>query len=235
MARSDAFKAKAESPVKMYLNWSSNDKCFTFYDKTLKTDRNLKLPIKLIYLDSLSSIKGFDNDCKSSIYSNEVRSTKNEQLFVRSYKGGELVKGLYQDIKLKIVEKGGHYNASLYVILDGQIVNISMKGSVLQHWSDFNKESSKKFLGNYISINNVLDAKNGVVKYSVPVFEIGEAISEEDSKLGDKLYDELTSYFVAKKNEVNDSVEEVDVEEVTSAPVFRELPSIQLDENPLPF
>lgn len=235
MARSDAFKAKAESPVKMYLNWSSNDKCFTFYDRTLKTDRALKLPVKLIYLDSLSSIRGFDDASQSSIYSNEVKSTKNEQLVVRSFKGGELVKGLYQDIKLKIVEKGGHYNASLYAVIDGQIVNISMKGAVLQHWSDFNKESGKKFLNHYIVINSALDAKKGSVKYSVPVFEIGETIDDKDGKLGDKLYDELASYFVARKGESNESVEEVTAEEVVSAPVFRELPTVELDENPLPF
>lgn len=236
MARSDAYSVKAESPVKKYIKWSSNKKCFTFYDRNLKTDRDVKLPLTLVYFDSYSSIKGFSDKSQSSIYSNEVKSTKTEPLFVRSFKGGEIVSGLYQDIKLKVVEEGGHYNASVYAMLDGEIINIEMKGAVLQHWSDFTKENFKKFLKNEIVIPSALDAKKGSVKYTVPVFQLGDEISESDGKLGDQLFDELQAYFKSRKSQGNADVqqEEATEREASLIPTFEE-PVFEKEDNPLPF
>jgi len=236
MARSDAYSAKAETPVKKYLKWSSNKKCFTFYDKNLKTDRDVKLPLTLIYFDSYSTIKGFSDKTQSSIYSNEVKSTKTEPLFVRSFKGkGEIASGLYQDIKLKVVEEGGHYSASIYGMIDGEIVNIEMKGSVLQHWSEFTKDNFKKFLHNEIVIPSALDAKKGSVKYSVPVFTLGGEISSADGKLGDLLFDDLQAYFVARKAQGNSNPQdETPSQEPSLIPAFEE-PVFESEDNPLPF
>ena len=39
MARADAYRTTVESPVKKYLSWSSNDKCFNFYDKETKENK----------------------------------------------------------------------------------------------------------------------------------------------------------------------------------------------------
>jgi hypothetical protein len=235
MARSDAYSVKAETPVKKYIKWSSNKKCFTFYDKNLKADRDVKLPLTLVYFDSYSSIKGFSDKSQSSIYSNEVKSTKTEPLFVRSFKGGEIVSGLYQDIKLKVVEEGGHYNASVYAMIDGEIVNIEMKGAVLQHWSEFTKDNFKKFLKHEIVIPSALDAKKGSVKYSVPVFELGGEIAEADGKLGDQLFDELQAYFVARKTQSSsDTQPEEPAQEPSLVPTFEE-PVFEKEDNPLPF
>lgn len=236
MARSDAFSQKAQSPVKKYISWASNEKCFMYYDRELKIDRKVELPITLVYFDSFASIKGFHDPSQSSIYSNEVKSTKNEILTVRSFKVGDLVSGLYQDIKSKVDDLGGHYNASIYAMLDGEIVNISMKGAVLQHWSDFGKANFKKFLTNEILINTHLDAKKGSVKYSVPVFELGGEISKEDSVLGDKLYDELAAYFVARKSD-SASYEStaVEAEVESNIPTFAEPEIVNEDDNTLPF
>ena len=236
MARSDAYSAKAETPVTKYIKWSSNKKCFTFYDKNLKADRDVKLPLTLIYFDSYSSIKGFSDKLQSSIYSNEIKSTKTELLVVRSFKGGEIVSGLYQDIKLKVTEEGGHYNASVYAMLEGEIINIEMKGAVLQHWSNFTKDNFKKFLKHEIVIPSALDAKKGAVNYSVPVFTLGKEISDANGKQGDILFDELQAYFVARKAQGNSNAQQQEnpSQEPLSIRTFEE-PVFETEDNPLPF
>jgi len=199
MARSDAYKPTLESPVGKYLTWSSNDKCFAYYSKSLNKMVQVPLPVKLIHFDEFATIKGFHEKSGSSIYSNEVKSVKFEELVVRSFKGGELARGLYNDIKPNVNAIGGTYHTSLYALLDGEIVNIQMKGAAVQAWSEFAKEARKSFLGNYIEINAATDAKKGSVKYSTPTFTIGAAIESKVSAAADAQYDELVAYFSARK------------------------------------
>jgi len=205
MARADAYSDAVKSPVAKYVTWSSNDKCFSFYDKEKKENVLLKLPIKLIHFRDFASVKGFHDASNSSIYSNEVSSVKNEPLFVRSFKGGELIKGLYADIKLKLKDLGGKYNMSMYAMIDGELVNISIGGAILQHWSDFSKDNRGKFLTNYINVDSALDLKKGSVKYSVPVFALGEAIEANVSAEADKLDDELLDYFKKRSQSVSET------------------------------
>lgn len=198
MARSDAYKPTVESPVQKYLTWSSNEKCFAYYSKDAGKMVQVPLPIKLIHFDEFATIKGFHDKSGSSIYSNEVKSVKFEELTVRSFKGGELVAGLYQDIKPKVNELGGSYHTSLYALLNGEVVNIQIKGSAVQAWSDFSKENRKSFLSNYIEVNSALEAKKGSVKYSTPEFKIGVPIDTKESASADVKYDGLVEYFGAR-------------------------------------
>ena len=86
-------------------------------------------------LDQLSTITGFDSVSESGIYSNEIHLST-ETLTVRSFKGGEIAKGLYQEIKPKLASVGAKYAKSVYcaVIRQGkslEIVNIKFSGSAL--------------------------------------------------------------------------------------------------------
>lgn len=236
MARANAYSEAVTSPVTKYVTWSSNDKCFSYYDREKKVNALLKLPIKIIHFRDFASIKGFDDRSNSSIYSNEVSSVKNEPLVVRSFKGGELIKGLYADIKLKLKELGGKYNMSMYGMVDGELVNISIGGAILQHWSDFSKENRKNFLTNYINVDSALDLKKGSVKYSVPVFTMGAAIDAKTSAAADVLDDELLDYFDKRKQQSilaqnNSQVIEAHAEEVP-APKFADLPNEAADDLP---
>lgn len=226
MARADAYSEAVKSPVTKYVTWSSNDKCFSFYDREAKTNVQLKLPIKIVHFRDFASIKGFDDRSQSSIFSNEVTSVKNEPLVVRSFKGGELIRGLYADIKLRLKELGGKYNMSMYAMIDGELVNISIGGAILQHWSDFSKDNRNKFLTNYINVNMALDLKKGSVKYSVPVFSLGEEITAKDMNKADELDDELLDYFKKKAKASSEAVSVV-AEEVdnTPAPEFLSAPA----------
>jgi len=209
MARSDAYATTAQSPVKKYLSWSSNEKCFTYWDKEAKENKKLPIPVKFIHYDEMATIKGWHDASGSGIYSNEVKSTKNEPFSVRAFKGGEIANGLYQDIKSKVNSAGGDYHVSLYAELNGEIVNFSFKGAALMTWSDFAKENRKSFLGNYINVVGALDAKKGSVKYSTPVFQIGASIEASASDLADKNYDGLKDYFNARKSNSNSAADEV--------------------------
>jgi len=233
MARSDAYKTAVESPVTAYLNWSSNDKCFTYWNKETSQMSKVALPVTLIHFDEFATIKGFHDKSNSSIFSNEVKSTKFEELTVRSYKGGELAKGLYADIKAKVNEIGGSYHTSLYALSNGKIINIAMKGAVVQAWSEFTKENRKNFLGNFIEINSSLDAKKGSVKYSVPVFTIGKAIPADVSAKADESYDALVAYFKDRKANAQSQQSDLVAEEIPAL-VASEAPS-QDEFDGLPF
>jgi hypothetical protein len=209
MARSDAYATTLQSPVKKYLSWASNDKCFTYWDKETEKDRNLPLPINFIHYDEMATIKGWHEDSDSRIFSNEVKSTLTEPFSVKAWKHkGTVIEGLYQAIKDRLKAAGGKYTVSLYAELDGEIVNFSFKGAALAAWSDFAKENRKAFLGNYVKISGALDAKKGSVKHSVPVFELGSAIEASVSDKSDKNYDLLQEYFKARKNSADTHTEE---------------------------
>lgn len=218
MARSDAYATTAQSPVKKYLSWSSNEKCFTYWDKEAKENKKLQLPVKFIHYDEMATIKGWHDASGSGIYSNEVKSTKTEPLTVRAFKGGEIASGLYQDIKGKVNASGGDYYVSLYAELSGEVVNFTFKGAALMTWSNFSKENRKQFLGNYISVLGSSDEKKGSVKYSVPVFTIGNNIEASTSDLSDKNYDELVAYFKARK--ANSAAASEEVQSHTAESIF---------------
>jgi hypothetical protein len=214
MARADAYTESVKSPVKKYLSWSSNDKCLTYWDKDAKENKQLKLPLQLIHFAEYGTIKGWHDASGSGIYSNEVSSSKGEELTVRAFKAkGELAKGLYQDIKEKVVALGGKYNLSLYALINGEIVNISLQGSALQAWSKFATDSKKSFLGNFIDIKSAEELKKGSIKYSVPAFTVGGIIPLEVSEKADKDYDALVDYFKARSSNTP-HVEEIHAEEV---------------------
>jgi hypothetical protein len=157
----------------------------------------------------MSTIKGWHDASGSGIYSNEVKNTKAEPLSVRAFKGGEIASGLYQDIKGKVNSAGGDYYVSLYAELGGEVVNFSFKGAALMKWSEFSKENRKQFLGNYVNVLSASDEKKGSVKYSVPVFTIGNNIDASVSELSDKNYDNLVDYFKSRKANSASSAEEV--------------------------
>lgn len=234
MARADAYRTQTESPVTKYLTWSSDNKCFSYYDKEKKENVNVKLPITFIHLDELSTIKGWHDASSSGIFSNEVRSTKNQELNVRAFKGGELVKGLYQDIKLRIASFGGHYICSLYAFMDGEIVNIALKSSSLMVWSEFAKENRKAFLGTTIQVASFTDGKKGAVKFSTPLFSLGKPISLEQNEKAEAAYDLLKEYIDSRTT----STPTVDAVVPTPAVVEHYdavMPELTQEENPLPF
>lgn len=235
MPRSDAYSQKVESPVARYVSWSSNEKSFVYYDKEKGKDVALKLPLTVVHLDEFGTIKGFHEKSNSSIYSNEIKSSKKEEFNVRSWKSPvSLAVGLYSQIKPTVTAIGGHYCVSIYVLIKGEIFNLSMKGSSLQHWSEFTKANRDKFLTHSIVIAGALNLKKGAIAYSVPDFQVGEALDSKLLQESDEKFDTLQAYFKARKS--GGQIESVEAEEVIATPErFKDEPVQHEVDDVLPF
>jgi hypothetical protein len=176
MSRKDEFKSVSTNPAAKFLEWDSNSGAFKWYDKESGQNKFVKAPFKFVVLKELHTIKGWHDKSESGIYSNEVASL-NDKLEVKSFKGGPIISGLYRDIKDQL--QGGVYNKSIYVMLgDGSLANISMKGAVVATWGDFTKKSRARLSDEWVAVLKHEDMKKGSVKYTIPVFEYKNTLTD---------------------------------------------------------
>lgn len=196
-SRKDEFTSKASNPCKKFLSWDQKAKSFTYYDKEEKKDVVVELPIKFIKLKELSTVKGWHTPSNSGIFSNEVVNLRDEEINVRSFKGGDIVKGIYSKIKPVIKDNGGHYEKSIYVIDGtGELLNIALKGSGVGAWSNFlEKEGRKAALDNWIIIEEAIEEKKGSIAYNMPSFAYLKEITADESGEADKQYRTFMDYF----------------------------------------
>ena len=187
---------KSANPTSKYLEWKSNDKSFSYYDKEAGENVKVELPLKFLFLQNYHTVKGWNDASESGIYSNEVFYIGSEPMTVRSFKGGVIAEGLYKDIKPTITAAGGKYNRSIYVMLeDGTVANISLKGSGVRQWSDF-KEANENLIDNqWIEVLTSNDEKKGSIKYSTPEFTVGANLTKQDSAKADDVAAELKTYL----------------------------------------
>lgn len=192
-------ESTTSNPTTKYLEWKSNEKNFRYYDKSASENVDVNLPFKFLFLQHYHTVKGWNDASASGIYSNEVFYIGSEEMTVRSFKGGVIAEGIYKDIKPKIINAGGKYHRSVYVMLeDGTIANLSFKGAVVKEWSDF-IELNKKLVDNkWIEITEAKEEKKGSVNYTVPTFVLGANISKADATKADVVADELKDFLDRK-------------------------------------
>lgn len=199
MPRSDQFSSGSSNPAKYFLEWKSDEKCFSFYNKEKAENQLVKLPFKFMLLRQAHAVGGWDDKHGSGIYSNEVLKISEQPLTVKSFKGGVIAAGLYKDIKTQIADAGGHYMKSVYVMTEKEeIVNIQLKGIAGYAWGEFIKANEKKSLTEWISVAEARDDKKGAVKFSVPVFSLSGEISKDQGIKGDELYDIVDAHLTKK-------------------------------------
>lgn len=202
------------NPTSKFLEWKSNNKSFSYYDKETKQNVEVKLPITFIVLEEYHCIKGFSDSDQTGIYSNEVLQIGTEEMEVRSYKGRIIAKGLYKDIKGAVNSAGGNYHKSIYAVTkEGELINISLKGAAVSKWSKLvEKGAWKRLSDEWISIESAEDHKKGMVKYSTPNFVFNTSLSENEFKTvkakATELENYLTTYFA--KDVVVEDVAELD-------------------------
>jgi len=231
--RTEQYGSAVKNPATKYLEWKSNKGVFSFYNKEAGENQELKLPLKFVHLTDKHTVKGFNEKNNCGVYANEVGLINEEPLNVRLSKGDFSLKGLYKEIKGKILELGGKYAKSVYVLLDGEIVNIQLQGAALASWSDFAKDERKKFGNNFIVIEGFEAKKKGSVKYNTPTFVIGEEVDGETAITADAAFDNLDIFFNSKNvsgANVTDDANGDDVDENDYAPV-----AVGVDEDDLPF
>jgi hypothetical protein len=194
--RRAAFAQPQSNPATKFIEWKSNDKCFNYYDKDAQKNVEIPLPFKFLVLDELHCIKGWNDASSSNIYSNEVKFISKEVMTVKPFKGNEIAKGYYKDIKEKVVAAGGHYTKSIYVMLeDGSLANISLKGSGVQKWGDFTQKTRNRLADEWVIVASAEDGKKGAVKFSTPGFSFANSISDEEANMADEAFNILESYL----------------------------------------
>lgn len=207
---------KISSPCKKFIDFKGSTGNFQFWDKSKKENIELKLPLRFIVLDELSTITGYSESANSGIYSNEVHNLSHQDLNVRTFKGGISFSGKYADIKTRISDLGGKFSKSIYAALitgDGvELVNFKFKGASLKPWIDRDSKS------NVVKIEGCLDGKKGVVKYKSPIFLQGEA-DENHIEEALELDKELQIYLKSHKPQVDEAIQP-DAKEETEDQVF---------------
>jgi hypothetical protein len=194
--RRAAFAQPQTNPATKFIEWKSNEKCFNYYDKEAQKNVEIPLPFKFLVLDELHTIKGWNDASSSNIYSNEVKFISKEVMTVKPFKGNEIAKGYYKDIKDKVVAAGGHYTKSIYVMLeDGSLANISLKGSGVQKWGDFTQKTRNRLADEWVIVAKAEDGKKGAVKFSTPSFSFANSISDEEANMADEAFNILESYL----------------------------------------
>ncbi len=189
-----------------------------FYDKEAKKQVPVEGAFTFLLLDELSTVKGWHESSESSIYSNEVRDTRQEVLVVRSFEGGELASGIYTSIRDRIVALGGHYCVSLYLGYkegDGlKIGNLNLKGAAAGAWMEFKKSSPAKkdasgkstraHLVDAVKITGYEQMKKGGTTYRVPKFALApvtEATNLQAVALDVELQAFFADYFKRTRSE----------------------------------
>lgn len=216
--RKKGLKDFSTNPATKFIEWKSNDKQFSFYDKEKGENVLIPLPFKFLYLEDLSTVKGWHDPSQSGIYSNEVLLISSQEMNVKSFKGGEIAKGLYKDIKEKIKLSGAHYVKSVYVMLeDGSLANIQFKGSGVQAFGEFLNKNKSRIKDEWTLVKSFKEGKKGSVKYTVPEFIFDKTLSESQEMQADEAFNTLEEYlkgYLKKTDAIeaptNDFVDEVD-------------------------
>jgi len=194
--RRQAFATPQSNPATKFLDWKSNDKCFEYYDKAEQKKVQVALPFKFLVLDELHTIKGWNDASSSSIFSNEVKYISKEAMTVKPFKGNEIAKGLYKDIKDKVVAAGGHYTKSIYIMLEnGELANLQLKGSAVQKWGDFTQKTRNRLADEWITVSKALEGKKGAVKFFTPEFGFEKSLSTDEAIQADECFNVLESYL----------------------------------------
>jgi hypothetical protein len=194
--RKQAFAQPQSNPASRFLDWKSNDQCFEYYDKEAQKKVQVPLPFKFLVLDELHTIKGWNDSTSSAIFSNEVKYISKEPMTVKPFKGNEIAKGLYKDIKEKVVMAGGHYVKSIYVMLEnGELANLQLKGSAVQKWGEFTQKTRTRLSDEWIVVAKAIEGKKGAVKFFTPDFGFEKSLSNDESILADGCFNTLEAYL----------------------------------------
>jgi hypothetical protein len=224
--RKNAFTQPMSNPATKFLNWKSNDKQFSYYDKETETNVAVNLPFKFLVLDELASVKGWSDNLTGSIISNEVKFISKEVITAKCYhknlKGEkvttEIARGLYKDIKEKVNSAGAKYHKSIYVMLeDGTMANIQLKGASVQKWGEFTQKTKQRLLDEWVVVDKAEDGKKGSVKFTTPSFKFLQSLTEAEALQADECFNILESYlktYLSKSEPLVNDIEVVEPEEV---------------------
>lgn len=197
-----------ERPCQKYIRFKNGT--FQYYDKSKEENIEIPLPIRFVKIDELSTISGYHEPSNSGIYSNEVHSTQKETLNVRAFKGGDIAKGFYADIKDKVKSHGGKYTKSIYALFQGELVNFQLSGAAFGGWIEADTR------GNTFEVTELKDGQKGATKFKVPVFV---PVADDQKEIAQAMeLDKTLQAFLADYKLQQQEVVEDDDEQESDAP-----------------
>lgn len=220
-----------KSPVQHYATWKAGSDGGFFEQETYNKELNVNEKTQLTFTDfyfvgASNRLKGFDKNLGErglSVQSNLIDFSKPEQRVVIKTKGGDKVfSGTYQEVKAWSENYKGADGKNilkshivLYVVHNGELYDLELKGSGLASWINFYEahKYKKELYDNKISFT-VETGKNGAVTYKTPKFQIGVVDSEELIH-AERLGKELTEYFTQFENLQTVNKEDVEVKQKT--------------------
>ncbi len=193
-----------KNPVTKWFEWKSKDKCFVFYSKAEKELFEIPLPFTFIFIDRTATVRGYNKKQGSGIYSNEVKSTKEEVLHVRYFEGGPIASGLWDDIKDRVNGVKGKFGLNIYLAYRGEggklmIGAIQATGCCLSAWIEFEKQVGKKTLEEKaVQVRTYRSDVTGDVEFNAPVFTLKDCDPKTNAEailLEKQVQEYFKSYF----------------------------------------
>jgi hypothetical protein len=199
------------NPSTRWFEWNGEKGEVRYYDRDSKANIDVPLPFTFLLLDEVATVRGWNDQSSSGIYSNEIRDTTTDVLVVKAFKGGVLAEGKYRDIKKDITAAGGKYVASCYLAYKNPqdetgyaLGNIQFKGASLGAWLEFRKQAGGNRYTKAIRIEGFSEGKKGRVVFRVPVFVLADVGAEANFRakaLDEELQAFLTVYMQRNKRD----------------------------------
>lgn len=187
MSRSNPTINNNPHPCGRWFDYNAQKGVINFYDKEAKANKEVGKLFSFVLLDQLANIRGWHNASNSGITSNEVRRSQDDPMVVKAFKGGEIARGLYNDIKVVVKGAGGKFSANLYLAYKGDDGKLSLgclqlHGAALGAWMEFEKTNRKEIYKQSIQLFDVLPAKKGSISYFDPMFKLVPLGAESEAQ-----------------------------------------------------
>ena len=191
---------------------------FVYWDKVKGENVEIELPFKFAIINpGLVTFKGFNEKLKSGVWSNEVSDPEHE-VSIRNKNGILMTFKLKdykeQNIKDKVAGCCAKYTRSVYIGVPTkagiEIYNLQISGAAASGGSDkddtnpedkndgwfaFSRLNKANLYKRWIVVKDVKNKKKGPNPFTVPVFELGDVISDKDGDVLDALDIELKDFL----------------------------------------
>jgi hypothetical protein len=239
-------------PASRWVEWNGAKGTLRYFDKEINNAKDpqkkgdnviIAQPFTFLVLEETAAVKGWHKPSKSSITSNEVKDTREQPFYVKSFKGGPIANGLYAQIKEKVTYNGGYYQSNVYAAFKNpatkalDLAVLQFNGACLKSWMDFRKKAGKALYEKAIVINGSTVGHTGEVEFHMPIFSLKDVTPETDTAAiefdAKVLQPYLKEYFSRGVTHAAESaVKGEQIEETSHVPPDADPPDTQYREEP---